>query len=98
VIAYLNYDTCHRKAELRKLVGHPLARGKGLGLAATRLWIRYGRDGLALKKIYLNTLDTNIRNIRLNEELGFKIEGILRNELFIDGTYRDVLRMSLWLD
>jgi RimJ/RimL family protein N-acetyltransferase len=97
VIAYLNYDAWHKKAELRKLIGEPSARGKGLGRAATKLWIEYGKAALSLKKIYLNTLDTNIRNIRLNEELGFKIEGILRNELLIDNTYRDVLRMSLWL-
>jgi RimJ/RimL family protein N-acetyltransferase len=95
VIAYLNRDSLHRKAELRKLIGEPGARGKGLGRAATKLWIQYGRSGLELKKIYLNTLDTNIRNIRLNEEIGFKIEGILRNEVLVDDTYRDVLRMSL---
>ncbi len=96
-IAYLNCDRAQRKAELRKLIGAPEARGKGLGKAATELWIQHGSQGLGLKKIYLNTLDTNIRNIRLNEEMGFKIEGILRNEVFFDGKHHDVLRMGLWL-
>lgn len=94
-VAYLNYDVNQCKAELRKLIGVPALRGKGLGKEATALWIQYGIDALDLHKIFLNTLDTNLRNIKLNEELGFHVEGILRNEVFIDGKYHDVLRMGI---
>ncbi|RMH72937.1 MAG: GNAT family N-acetyltransferase [Gemmatimonadetes bacterium] len=95
-VLYLNVDQQHRKAELRKLIGEPSMRGKGLAKEATRLWLRYGASRLSLNKIYLNTLNTNLRNIKLNEDLGFKVEGILRNEVFFDGEYRDVLRMGFW--
>ena len=95
-IAYLTNNFNQHKAELRKLIGDPSMRGLGLAKEATQLWIQYGLSVLKLKKIYVNTLNTNIRNIRLNEELGFKIEGILRNEVCIDGQYKDVLRMGLW--
>ncbi|MCD6117161.1 GNAT family N-acetyltransferase [bacterium] len=98
MMAFLNKDDFQKKAELRKLIGVPEMRGKGLGKEATSLWIEYGKQGLKLNKIYLNTLDTNIRNIKLNEELGFKVEGILRNEILVDNSYRDVLRMGLWQD
>ncbi len=98
VLAYLNHDVIQHKAELRKLIGPPAMRGKGLGKEATQLWLAYGRSGLELKKIYLNTLDTNTRNVRLNESLGFQVEGILRNEVLLDGKYRDVLRMGLCFD
>lgn len=94
-VAFLNHDTNQHKAELRKLIGDPNMRGMGLAKEATRLWIQYGLSMLKLKKIYVNTLNTNIRNIRLNEDLGFKIEGLLRNEVYIDGQYKDVLRMGL---
>lgn len=94
-VAFLYHDALQRKAELRKLIGDPSMRGKGFAKEATWLWIQYGTTTLRLKKIYLTTLDTNIRNIRLNEELGFKMEGILRNEIFLDGKHRDVLRMGL---
>lgn len=93
-VAFLDHDPMQGKAELRKLIGEPQMRGKGLAKEAIRLWIQYGIEGLGLKKIYLNTLDTNIRNIKLNKELGFKFEGILRNELFFDNSYHDVLRMG----
>jgi RimJ/RimL family protein N-acetyltransferase len=95
-VGYLNYDPIQRKAELRKLIGESKMRGMGYAKEATQLWIQYGITNLKLKKIYLNTLNTNIRNIKLNEELGFKVEGILRNEVFFDGKYHDLLRMGLW--
>lgn len=95
LMAFLNHDSEFHKAELRKLIGVPEFRGKGLGKEATTRWIAYGRDGLGLKKIYLRTVETNIRNIKLNEELGFKVEGILRNEVILNNTYYDVLRMGL---
>jgi RimJ/RimL family protein N-acetyltransferase len=94
LLAFLHFDKIHQKAELRKLIGEPDYRGRGLAKEATQLWLQFGISTLGLKKIYLNTLDTNIRNIKLNEELGFKVEGILRNECFIDGIYHDVLKMA----
>lgn len=95
LMAFLNFDKEFHKAELRKLIGEPGFRGKGLGKEATMNWIAYGRDGLGLKKVYLRTIETNIRNIKLNEELGFKVEGILRNEVILNNAYYDVLRMGL---
>ena len=96
LMAYLDFDREQRKAELRKLIGEPEFRGRGLAKEATRLWIEYGLNTLGLKKIYLNTLNTNIRNIRLNEELGFRVEGIMRNEIYFDQNFHDVLRMGMW--
>ncbi len=96
ILAFLDYDKFQRKAELRKLIGNPHYRGKGLAKEATALWIQYGLSNLGLKKIHLNTLDTNVRNIRINEELGFKVEGILRNEFYFDNKYHDILKMGFW--
>jgi RimJ/RimL family protein N-acetyltransferase len=97
-VAFLDRDRTQHKAELRKLIGDPSQRGKGLAKEASALWIRFGLEALGLRKIYLSTLETDLRNIRLNEDLGFRVEGVLRNEVLIDGTYHDVLRMGLWGD
>jgi diamine N-acetyltransferase len=95
MMAFLDVDRWQQKAELRKLIGEPHYRGRGYARQGTALWIHYGLHGLGLKKIYLNTLQTNMRNIRLNEALGFRVEGILRKEFFLDGEHHDVLRMAL---
>ena len=94
-VAFLNHDLDNSKAELRKMIGDTKFRGKGFGKEATRYWIKYGFEELNLNKIYLNTIDTNFRNIKINEELGFKVEGILRNEVIYDNIPHDVLRMGL---
>lgn len=94
LLAFINYDKAQGKAELRELIGASEYRGMGLLKEATRLWIQFGIASLNLKKIYLNSFDTNIRTIKLNEELGFRVEGILRNECCIDGKYHDVLKMG----
>jgi len=94
-VAFLNHDSVNRKAELRKLIGDSEYRGKGYGKEATKYWIKYGFEILKLQKIYLNTTETNFHNIKINEELGFKVEGILRDEILMDGIPHDVLRMGL---
>lgn len=95
IVGFLNYHQKQKKAELRKLIGEPGYRGKGLGKKASRLWLGYGLYALKLRKIYLYTFDSNLRNIRINEELGFKLEGVFRAEHLINGEPKDILRMSL---
>ena len=93
-LAYLDCDIDQKRAELRKLIGDPEFRGMGLAEEATRLWIAYGINALRLEKIAVSTLQTHINNIKLNEKVGFQVEGLLRDEVLIDGTRHDVLRMG----
>ena len=97
-VAFCDINEQQRRAELRKMIGEPSERGKGYAKEATRLWIDYGAQFLKLKKIYLGTLNTNLSNIKLNEELGFQVEGILRNEVYFDDQYHDILRMGLLIE
>ena len=94
-VAFLDIDRSQRRAELRKLIGEPSARGQGFAEEATRIWIDYGASKLKLEKVYLSTLQTHLRNIQLNESIGFRVEGVLRQDILIDGERHDVLRMGL---
>lgn len=94
-VAFLDIDKDQKRAELRKLIGAVDVRGKGYAEEATRLWIEYGSHALGLEKIYLSTLQTHIRNIQLNESIGFRVEGLLQSEVRIDDERFDVLRMGL---
>ena len=97
-VAFLDIDKAQRRAELRKIIGVREARGKGYAEEATRLWIEYGGSQLGLEKIYVSTLQTHLRNIQLNESIGFRVEGLLHNEVVISGARYDVLRMGLCYD
>ena len=94
-MAYLDHNESQKRAELRKLIGDVSSRGRGLAEEATRLWVRYGMQTLGLEKIYVSTLQTHISNIKLNEDIGFRVEGLLRDEVLIDGQRHDVLRMGI---
>ena len=94
-LAMLDYSIAQKRAELRKLIGEPNYRGQGIAEEATRLWVQYGIQGLGLEKIYVSTLQTQVANIKLNESIGFQVEGLLRDEVLIDGNRCDVLRMGL---
>lgn len=94
IMGYMNFDSKNRKAELRKIIGELDFRGKGYGKKATNLWLSFGIQCLNLRKIYLYTFDTDIRNIRINLDMGFQLEGIFRKEnLYSDGP-KDILRMA----
>jgi RimJ/RimL family protein N-acetyltransferase len=94
-VAFLDIDPAQRRAELRKLIGVAGERGKGYAEEATTLWIEYGRKHLGLEKIYLSTLQTHLPNIKLNESIGFRVEGVLRAEILLGDARHDVLRMGL---
>ncbi len=98
LMGFLDYDSKQNKAEMRKMIGSEEYREKGFAKEATMLWIKYGLNNLGLKKIYLYTIENNIRNVTLNKELGFQIEGILRKECLIDDEHYDLLRMGLIVD
>lgn len=94
LMGFLHYDKKNNKAELRKLIGEPDFRGKGLGKKSTKLWLNYGLNGLKLRKIYLYTYDTNLRNIRINIEMGFQLEGVFKQENLDNNVAKDIIRMA----
>ena len=94
LMGFLHYDDKNNKAELRKLIGEKDYRGKGMGKKSTTLWLNYGLHGLNLRKIYLYTFDTNLRNIRINREMGFQLEGVFKQENIDNNVTKDIIRMA----
>ena len=76
------------------MIGEQSFRGQGLGKRSTQLWLNYGLNGLKLRKIYLYTFDTNLRNIRINREMGFQLEGVFRQENIDNNIPKDIIRMA----
>lgn len=88
-------DRIHRKADLGVVIGEAAYWSRGYGTDAIRLALRYGFDHLALNKISLDVLEHNVRAIRSYEKCGFQREGLRREDVYKDGRFFDVLRMSV---
>src|SRR5206468_7752591 len=72
--------------------------GKGYGTEATRLMVQYAFDTLNLNRVWLHVLEYNERGIRCYEKVGFKKEGLLRQEHFRDGRYWDTHLVAILRD
>jgi RimJ/RimL family protein N-acetyltransferase len=77
------------------LIGETDCRGKGFGEEATRTLCRFAFDEMGLHKIRLDVYAINASAVRTYERVGFRREGVLREEAFRGGRYIDVLRMGL---
>lgn len=88
-------DRQHNKAEYGIFIGEPQARGRGIGTAAARLMLRYCFEEEGLHRVYLRALAGNRPAIRSYEKAGFVREGCLRDDVFVNGSYCDVIWMAV---
>lgn len=85
----------NRNAELRILLGDPQGQGRGCGTDACKVLLDFAFRRMNLHKVYLYVLASNPRAKRAFEKAGFREEGLLRDEFFVEGEYRDVYRMGV---
>ena len=88
-------DWKSRKAEFFITIGEKQFWDKGFGTDALRIVIRLAFEKMNLNRLWLTVLADNPRAIRCYEKCGFVREGLLRQESFVDGEYRDVHLMAL---
>lgn len=88
-------DSTHHRAEYGIFIGEDTARGKGYGTAAARLMIRYCFEELRLHRLFLRVYADNIQAIRSYEKAGFEKEAYLREDVCIEGEYKDIVLMGI---
>lgn len=96
-IGLLGIDKKNSKAEYYIAIGEIMYKGKGVAKEASRLILAYGFEKLDLNRIYLYTEVENVEAQRLFERVGFKREGLIRqdirrNESFVDRIVYGCLR------
>lgn len=95
VISLMSINWRDRHAEAGIIIGEQDYWGKGYGTDAMRTLLDIGLKWYGLHRIHLYVIAGNERAIRSYEKCGFQHEGRLREAMFVDGTYRDLLVMSL---
>jgi RimJ/RimL family protein N-acetyltransferase len=102
IIGAEQIDRESAKLEMRKLVGDPRMHGKGIGKLATFLFLYHAFVIQKFRKVFIYSMDINVRNLNLNGRFGFELEGVFFENACIQNTWRDVVRMSLsapvWLE
>ncbi|MCR5719085.1 MAG: UDP-4-amino-4,6-dideoxy-N-acetyl-beta-L-altrosamine N-acetyltransferase [Lachnospiraceae bacterium] len=87
-------DRVNKKGEYGIFIGEEKARNRGVGTAACLLMCKYCFEELDLHRIYLRVLEDNIRAQKSYEKAGFVREGVLKDDVFLDGSYRNIVWMA----
>lgn len=88
-------DNVFHKAEYGIFIGEENAKGKGYGTQAAQLMIKYAFETMKLHRLYLRVFADNMRAIFSYQKAGFSQEGLLRDDVYVNGQYRDIVWMSI---
>lgn len=91
-------DTTHHKGEYGIFIGEADARGKGIGTRTAKLMIQYAFEELGLHRLFLRVFADNAQAIGSYEKAGFVKEAYLKDDVCIDGVYRDIVLMAILND
>lgn len=88
-------DGEHRRAVYGIFIGDPRYWGQGHGTEAGRLAVAYGFRRLKLHRIMLHVIAYNRRGLASYRNIGFRSEGRLRDHLYRDDAFHDVIVMGM---
>lgn len=93
--SFFDFDWVARSAEVGIMIGDKTVWNQGYGSEVMTLLLRHGFGTLNLNRIYLRVYAENKRAIRAYEKVGFVHEGRMRQAVYKNGCYNDVLYMSV---
>lgn len=80
------------------LIGDKEEQGKGKSREAMHLLFRFAFEHLNIRKINLEVASFNKKAIRLYNSFSFTTEGVLKQQLYINGDYHDKISMCIFKD
>lgn len=95
IIALVHIDAVNATAECFCVIGEKAYWGGGIGTEAHLLLADWAFKNLGLHKIWAYIRPENKAIIKVVERIGFRVEGMLREEKYIGGNRVDVVRIGL---
>lgn len=93
-VGFNKIDTINDNAEIGYWLS-PDYEGKGIMTCCVKAMLDYGFTDLNLNRIQIRCSCLNIKSKAIPERLGFKLEGVLRQDHKIEGEYSDGLIFSI---
>lgn len=88
----------NRSGNIRVAIFHQQNFSKGFGTEAMILALDFGFGMFGLHRIDLSVLSFNERGLHVYQKLGFRQEGVLRDAVYFDHQYHDLVMMSILED
>ncbi len=95
LVELVEIDHIHRRAEFQIIID-PGHQGQGYAVESAKMAMDYAFSVLNLYKLYLIVDKENDIAIHIYTKLGFEVEAELKNEFFVNGEYRSVIRMCIF--
>jgi RimJ/RimL family protein N-acetyltransferase len=83
-------DYLNKKAEIARFLWDKDSVGLGFGTEILNYLIQFSFNKINLNKISMSSVSSNIAAKKSCLKVGFKLEGILREQFYTDGKYLDV--------
>ena len=95
VTSLINIDPKNRNAECIIDIGEKGVWGKGYGTEALKILLEYAFLELNLHRVSLRVFSLNEKAIHIYNKLGFMKEGVIRESLYRDGKWHDIIIMGV---
>ena len=96
LVMLTNIDWKNRTAQTHsKITSRNNLRGQGYGTKASKALVDYAFRQLNLHCLYSHTIEYNVASQKVREKCGFTKEGILRERVYKNGKYHNVIVWSL---
>ncbi len=88
----------HRRADLGIMIGDKDSWDRGYGTDAVRTLVRFALRQMNLNRVWLTTGENNPRAQACYRKCGFRDEGRLRQDRYLEGRYWDTIVMGVLRD
>jgi len=96
VLALMNINGKDRTAISGTVIGEKEYWNKGYGTDAKMILLNYAFNTLNLRKINSFVVSHNKRSLQYNLHCGYKIEGVRKKQIFLQGRYLDEILLAVF--